>query len=522
MAEDSYLGIDIGTSTIEIAYKGFGTKNIENFTFSTGKAFPTYYATEHTKDKEHFGQQAKGKLGNDNCSVVYEMKRILGKSMKHPEVLKLVKKFGFELVKLDNNSLGIKMKHNNEEEVLTPIDIYTRIFKTILAEVDQTIHTTKAVICVPGSFGNGERKMMENMFKQQLGFTDIEIINESTAAALDYFNENRQSGNYAVFDYGGGTLDISVLHFTEEDNDLKCEVLEHGGSAWNGGANIDSLLADYLAEKLGEDNLDDDCDVEDYFKTNEKGKALMKKTVEMVKIELSGKEEHHIELKARISGKQRKYEYDLKREEFNEVCKDLFEEAIEILRSTIEKSGQQIQGVIMVGGTSVIPYLKPRIEEVCKVPAILSSEPSLAVSRGAVVKGSYLSMKKDLTQERSSYSVSFVTESSESGLPVFKEMIKKNQTLPCRGEGQFTVGYGDSIVLEFYQDVEGIYEPKKKVYSMAKDKVPLPQGIKEGDKVNVKMVMNEKGKLDMEFIFVLANGTEITKPKSVELKGLYE
>ena len=254
MAQTEFLGIDIGTSTIEIARFIHSQNRVEMVKFDDGNYYyPMYYARANLSGKETFGNKAKEYLANKNQTVCYEIKRLIGKRYDDPDVQKELKQLTFKTTKLPDGSVGIVFTIKKKDVIMTPLEIYERILLDVMAHLDNSnIPHEYAVVCVPNDFGDIERNLIKQMFEnpEGLAFKRVKLINEPTAAALDFGFSDNKVGKYAIFDYGGGTLDLSVVDCSKTNGKLKFKAIAYNGMRDNGGSDIDRLLMEHVMKEL--------------------------------------------------------------------------------------------------------------------------------------------------------------------------------------------------------------------------------------------------------------------------------
>ena len=494
---ESYIGIDFGTTSIKIAYFNKQIGTIQNVQFSDGTfLYPCYYANNIKNGKKMFGPAAKNQMPNNAFTVAYEVKRFIGKKYDDETIQEEMKRVSYRTMKnQDNGEIMIVMGPN---KVITPIEFYKKILKEIKKHLEVlSIKSKNCVITVPVTFGNNEREMIKNMMKsEELGYEKIQIMNELTAAAIDFGINEKEEGNYVIFDYGRGTLDITVIKIIRGNKNPKIEVITHGGLRNNGGSDFDEIIMNRVIEDIEEGVIycEDSDGLVTYLKSK-KGSSKFKVECESCKIALSQENEYSFSLP---NPDNEEILVTITRKNFEEeICKAKFEEAVQCLVDTINQSGVDVKSIIMVGGSSQIPCLQPMIEEATGIKPELSEHPLLAVSRGAALEGASLANQAEIEKiEVATYSVEI--ETTIQHLPAVQTVIPKDSKLPFKGEFTFKIDHDgqDKIVTYVFQNAK-VPDPSKrlgKIEIWFDDYTP-----KENDRVILNVVHTAEGLLELNF-----------------------
>jgi len=294
---------------------------------------------------------------------------------------------------------------------------------------------TRAVITVPAYFSDTQRRATVEAGKLA-GITVERIINEPTAAALDYGLEHMQEcQNILVYDLGGGTLDVTVLEMFDGVLDVKAS----SGNNQLGGKDFDQRLMDYLMRRFARRHSADLSD-------DPRALLRLKEEAERCKIALSEQEEYHlvIPLLASVAGKPVSLEEIVTRETFENLIKDLIDSTARQIHTALQDarcSAADIDLVLLVGGSTRIPYVRRFIEETLGQTPRSLVDPDLAVVRGAAVQGSILD---DQLHDRGivitdvcPYTLGISVLEYVGGFPVpdaFSVIIPRNVTIPVKKE----------------------------------------------------------------------------------------
>lgn len=318
----------------------------------------------YRKDKILVGNQAKTFLEKDPKSVVGVFKRKMG------------------------TAESFKIKSINESK--TPIELSAQVLKELKTFVNTGDNLDAAVITIPASFDT----IQSNATKEagiQAGFKQVVLLQEPIAASLAYANMKKerdmQEGQWLVYDLGGGTFDVALIKI--KDGEMK--VLDHEGDNFLGGADYDNMIVEKLIipkilEKYAFSNLEGDMKSAT-GKYNAKYYLLLRRSEE-AKIILSAKTSAEIIIDGfeDEEGNEVDMEVIITRSEFNELIRPNIDSTIEMIKQILTRNSLQpidLQFILMVGGSTYIPYVRNRVEEVLQIPANCEIDPTTAVAIGA-------------------------------------------------------------------------------------------------------------------------------------------
>lgn len=395
------IGIDLGTTTSEIAYvkegKPFIIRNIEE---GDEHAIPSVVSIEG--DEIRVGKKAKNQLLLKPELTVAEVKRIMG----------------------TDKIINIKGRDYKPEEISSLI---LKRLKEV-AEYFLGEEVEEAVITVPANFNDIQRKATK-IAGEMAGFKVDRIINEPTAAAMAYGLDNlEKEGNILVYDFGGGTFDVTILEMFKGVLDVKVS----RGNNYLGGKDIDDKLINYVVREFNKStgvklNLDDSRVLVRLKEGVEEAKKTLS-TSKMAEIVLpyisTDKENNPINL-----------EMVLTREEFEQNVKDIIESTYEIVLEALSDANlteRDIDTVLLVGGSSRIPYVRNMLEKSFNGKIAKGINPDEAVALGAAVQGA---IKNDIPLGESS--VIIVTDTCNYTLGValkggiFDPIIDRDSKLPA-------------------------------------------------------------------------------------------
>ncbi len=362
------IGIDLGTTNSAVAFvEGGEPRIIENV--EGHRTTPSIVAISRNNERL-VGQIAKRQAVTNPKNTVYGIKRFIGHSFDETALDKDKKTVPYEIKKSDSNGVLVKMgdKEYRPEEISAMI--LQKLKNDAEAKLGEKI--TEAVITVPAYFNDSQRQATKDAGK--IAGLDVKrIINEPTAAALAYgFNKNKDE-KIAVFDFGGGTFDISVL----EVADNVIEVKSTDGDSHMGGRDIDKKIMDYIISEFKKDTGID---------VSKDALALQRidEAAEKAKMELSTSMETEINIPFIATGPNGPEHLvkKLTRAKLEEIAAEFIDRSIEITKRAIAASPfkiNEINEVILVGGQTRMPKI---IEEVKK---LFGKEPNKGVNPDEVV-----------------------------------------------------------------------------------------------------------------------------------------
>jgi molecular chaperone DnaK len=373
------LGIDLGTTNSAMAIVEAGEPRIiEN---NEGmRTTPSIIAEAKTGERV-VGLSAKRQAVTNPKSTVYQIKRFIGHNFDEPAVQKDREAVPFEMRKSDNGGIEVKMG----EKWYRPEEVSAMILQKLKADAETKLgeKITEAVITVPAYFNDSQRQATKDAGK--IAGLDVKrIINEPTAAALAYGFNKKKDEKIVVFDFGGGTFDISIL---EVGNDV-IEVKATDGDAHLGGKDIDQKVINWLAEEFKKDSGID-------VRNDPLAKQRLDEAAEKAKIELSSAMESEINLPFITSDATgpKHLVIKLSRAKLEELTQEFIDRAMEIAKRAMSASPfglSEIHEVILVGGQTRMPAMQKAVEAYFGKKPNMSVNPDEVVASGAAIQGGIL------------------------------------------------------------------------------------------------------------------------------------
>lgn len=428
------VGIDLGTTFSVIAVmEGGEPKVIIN---EEGSRL-TSSVVGFTKDGNRLvGQVARRQAVTNPESTVYSIKRFMGRRVE--EVSEEMKMVPFKVVRGSNGAAMVKIK----DKEYSPPEISAMILQKLKKSAEEYLgeKITDAVITVPAYFNDSQRQATKDA-GMIAGLNVRRIINEPTAAALAYGLDKKKDETIVVYDFGGGTFDVSVL----EVGDNVVEVKSTNGDTHLGGDNLDQRIIDWLVAEFKKDQgIDLSKDLMALQRLKEAG--------EKAKIELSSTMETEINLPfitADASGPKH-LNLKLTRAKFESLVMDLLEKSLPPCRQAMEDAGlkpNQIDEVVLVGGSTRIPKVQELVRQLFEKEPHKGVNPDEVVALGAAVQAGVLAgeVKDVLLLDVTPLSLGIETLGG-----VMTRLIERNTTIPTRKSEVFSTAADSQTSVEIH------------------------------------------------------------------------
>lgn len=372
------IGIDLGTTNSCVAVME-GDKAHVIVSDEGGRTTPSVVA--FNKDGERLvGKVARNQAITNPENTVYSAKRLIGK--RFDESQSILSRLPYKVVKAKNGGPAIVIQGTE----YSPPEISAMVLQKLKAQAEAYLGqpVTEAVITVPAYFNDSQRQATKDAGR--IAGLDVKrIINEPTAAALAYGLDKKDDQTIAVYDFGGGTFDISIL----EVGDDVVEVKATNGDTSLGGDDVDEVLMDWLADTFKKDTGID-------ISKDKLVLQRLKDAAEKAKIELSSAPQTEINLPflTADSTGPKHLVATLKRAEYERMIMPIIERTLGPCRSALKDAGvsaSQIDEVILVGGSTRIPLVQTKVQELFGRAANRSVNPDEVVAVGAAIQGGVLS-----------------------------------------------------------------------------------------------------------------------------------
>jgi len=486
MQTSKILGIDLGTTNSAVAIIEAGEpKVLEND--EGGRTTPSIVAISKSGDRLA-GLLAKRQAVTNPENTIYSVKRLIGRKFEDEEVKKDKELLPYKIERSDDGGVKVKMSGKGYR----PEEISAMILQKLKHDAEARLggKVEGAIITVPAYFNDSQRKATKDA-GEIAGLKVLRIINEPTAAALAYGFNKKKDEKIVVYDFGGGTFDVSVL----EVGDDVIEVKSTGGDTHLGGDNIDHIIMGWvISEFKKQSGIDVAKDV--------LALQRIKEASEKAKHELSSTFETEINIPFITSGASGPEHLLVKfaRTKLEELTGGLIKKSIDITRKVVEDSGLklgEINEIILVGGQTRMPAMQKAVKDLFGKEPNKSVNPDEVVAVGAAVQGGIMKgeVKDVLLLDVIPLSLGIETMGG-----VCTKIINKNTTIPTSKSQVFSTAADNqtSVEIHILQGEREMSADNKTLGRFILDGIPpSPRGLPQVEvtfDIDVNGILNVKAK----------------------------
>ncbi len=531
---DTPVGIDLGTSnsviTVELEGEALVIPDEENHRI--------HPSVVHLGEdgQTHVGHEATEYRINDPTHTVYSVKRLMGRTFDDPDVKVLMGSYPYPVVESDDGTPHIDI----HDQLHPPEGISARILHYLrrVAEEYMGDRVRRAVITVPANFDEAQRRATKQA-AQLAGLEVMRLLNEPTAAALAYGYGEGKRERVAIYDFGGGTFDISIL----ELRDNIFQVVSTAGDSYLGGDDVDyrivSMILNAFEKQHGYD-----------LSGDETVQQRLKAVAQQIKHKLTEQHRVRAQITEYVPGSLNELdlEFEITRDEFNRRCRDIVEESLDTCEEALEAAGLQraeIDHLVMVGGTTRVPIVREEVRNFFNREPVFDINPDEVVSIGAALFASTLAdeegappMEGEIgedeasTDERPDKDIATNDDSSSEDRPLLIDVtphalgiktvggvmdivIERNGSLPLERSRTFSPSRDDQtrVVLPIYAGNSRRVEHNRHVGDLQLE--DLPPRSREEVEIKVAFSVDTDGMLSIE-----ATDTKTGKRQTSELSIL--
>lgn len=494
------LGIDLGTTNSAMAIvEGGEPRVLENA--EGARTTPSIVAIGKTGERI-VGTLAKRQSITNPLNTIFQIKRFIGHSFDEPNVQKDKAAVPFEMRKAENGGIEVKMT----EKWYRPEEISAMILGKLKADAEAKLgeKITQAVITVPAYF-NDDQRSATKAAGQIAGLEVLRIINEPTAAALSYGFNKKKDEKIAVFDFGGGTFDISIL---EVGGDV-IEVKSTDGDAHLGGKDIDQKIINWLADEFKKESGID-------VRTDALARQRLDEAAEKAKIELSSAMETEINIPFLTSDASgpRHMLIKMTRAKLEDLAGEFIQRAMDITKRAMEASPfkiADIHEVILVGGQTRMPKIQAEVEKFFNKKPNMTVNPDEVVAIGAAIQAGILQgdVKDILLVDVIPLSLAIETMGG-----VATKLVERNTAIPTSRSQTFSTAADNqpSVEIHITQGERAMSADNKSLGKFMLDGIPpAPRGMPQ---VEVTFDIDASG-----ILTVKAKEKTTGKEQSIRIEG---
>jgi Fe-S protein assembly chaperone HscA len=475
------VGIDLGTTYSLIAYQDPATGRPRCVQGPYGTPLCPSIVSVDPDGAILVGEPARRRLLTQSSRTIYSVKRLMGRGID--DVQDELKLFPFEIAPESANVLRVRLG----DRVLTPPEISAFILRELRQWAEQFFGepVDRAVITVPAYFNDAQRQATKDAGRLA-GLEVLRLVNEPTAAALAYGLHEKRSGKVAVYDFGGGTFDISILKLVSTGEGEIYQVLSTNGDTHLGGDDLDNLLLSRAREEiLREHGVD--------LAAHPEAVQELRKSLIRAKHDLSAEDRTAVIFDLPGGGT---WVREFSRAEFESWIAPIVERTIGPVKMALgdaKLAPSDIDEVVLVGGSTRVPLVRRRVEEFFGRRPHIELNPDEVVALGAAVQADIL---ESGVRDMLLLDVTPLSLGIETMGGVVAKIIPRNSTIPASAQEMFTTGVENQTGIDIHV-LQGERELAKDCRSLARFTLRVPPGPAGLARIEVKFLIDASGILQV-------------------------
>jgi molecular chaperone DnaK len=475
------VGIDLGTTNSLVAYLDPQTKQPKCLVGPHGSTLCPSVVSLDPDGNIVVGESARRRLLTQPERTIYSVKRLMGRGVK--DIQDELKLFPFRLDPSSSNVIRVRLGG----KVFTPPEISAFILRELKnwAEAFFGEPVDRAVITVPAYFNDAQRQATKDAGKIA-GLEVLRLVNEPTAAALAYGLHEKQRGQVAVYDLGGGTFDISILKLISTEEGDIYQVLSTNGDTHLGGDDIDNLLQAFVHEKILQ------TDEIDFSPHGEIAQELRKALI-AVKHELSEKESATLKFPL-PNGKM--FTLEFTRGALDALIRPVVDRTmgpVKLALADAKLKPEEIDEVVLVGGTTRTPLIRRAVQDFFGRAPHIELNPDEVVALGAAVQANILEhgVSNMLLLDVTPLSLGIETYGG-----AVAKIISRNSPIPASAQEMYTTGVDNQTGIDIHV-LQGERELAKDCRSLARFTLKVPPAPAGLPRIEVKFLIDANGILQV-------------------------